>query len=410
VNDAYDAVVVGAGALGTATAYHLAREGQRVALLDRGATVSETSPRAAGMGMQIQADEALSPIARLGIEKLMAFEEETGQPLEVFQPGSIKVARTPGDEAQLHAEVSRGRSMGVEVSLVSPEEAKGLAPWFSPAGARAMWFAPHDIYLEPGDLPRAYVRALESAGSTIREGAEVVRIGLEDGRARYVELADAEQIEAAAIVLAAGAWTLRLTEALGILLPMWPIRHELLITTPLDGVTNAQPVVRIMDSKCYVRPCRGGLMFGAYEPDPLQPNPGEWSPDYRVADMPLDLAPLRARMDEVAAEFPSLPGAPVAELRGGLPNMTPDGHFLVGPVGELDGLWVIGGDNVGGLSTSPALGAHLARWIASGERHDDLLPFEPTRFGDRFSDHAELRRACLSTYVDKYSDDEVVVR
>jgi glycine/D-amino acid oxidase-like deaminating enzyme len=79
-------------------------------------------------------------------------------------------------------------------------------------------------------------------------------------------------------------------------------------------------------------------------------------------------------------------------------------------VGELDGLWVISGDNVGGLATSPALGEHLARWIATGDRHNDLLPFDPSRFGDRFSDPAELRRACLSTYVDKYSDDEVVVR
>jgi glycine/D-amino acid oxidase-like deaminating enzyme len=114
-------------------------------------------------------------------------------------------------------------------------------------------------------------------------------------------------------------------------------------------------------------------------------------------------------MDEVAAEFPSLHAGTVAELRGGLPNMTPDSHFLIGPVGQLDGLWVISGDNVGGLATSPALGAHLARWIATGERHDDLLPFDPSRFGDRFSDRAELRRACLSTYVDKYSDAEVAV-
>jgi glycine/D-amino acid oxidase-like deaminating enzyme len=360
--------------------------------------------------MQIQADDALSPIGRLAIDKLMAFEEETGQPLEVFQPGSIKVARAPGDEAQLHTEVSRGRATGVDVSLVSAEQARALAPWFSPSGARAMWFAPHDIYLEPGDLPRAYVRALRDAGATIREHAEVMQIGLENGRAAYVELSDGERIEAGATVLAAGAWTLRLTDALGIALPMWPVRHQLLITEPLHGVTNAQPAVRIMDSKCYVRPCRGGLLFGSYEPHPLQPDPQQWPPDYRVSNMPLDLAPLRARMDEVAAEFPSLHTATVAELRGGFPNMTPDSHFLVGPVGELDGLWVISGDNVRGLSTSPALGAHLARWIAAEYRHDDLVAFDPSRFGDRFSDRAELRRACLSTYVDRYSDAELAIR
>lgn len=410
MSESYDTIVVGAGALGAATAFHLAVEGQRVALLERGRAVDETSPRAAGMGMQIQADDVLSPIARLGIEKLMAFEEETGEPLEVFQPGSVKVARTEADEAQLHDEVRRGRAMGVEVELVSADEARRLAPWFVPEAARAMWYAPHDIYLEPGDLPRAYVRGLRARGGALLEHHEVARLGVSGGRASHVELTDGRRLEAGAIVLAAGAWTPRLASALGISVPMWPIRHELLITAPLAGVSNAQPAVRIMDSKCYVRPCRGGLMFGAYEPDPLQLDLREEPASFRIAELPVDPVPLRRRMDEVAAQFPALVAAETDELRGGLPTTTPDGHFLVGPLEPVADLWIIGGDNVGGLSTSPALGAHLARWIAAGERHDDVVPFDPARFGTRFEDPEALRRACRATYVDKYSDEEVAVR
>jgi glycine/D-amino acid oxidase-like deaminating enzyme len=114
-------------------------------------------------------------------------------------------------------------------------------------------------------------------------------------------------------------------------------------------------------------------------------------------------------IEKVSAEFPPLTTTEWRELRGGLTTLVPDGHFLVGPLDPVQDLWLISGCNVGGLSTSPALGGHLAHWIATGERHPDLAPFDPNRFGDRYRDQEALRIAALATYVDKYSDDEVVV-
>lgn len=409
MTEKFDSVVVGAGALGSSTAFHLLREGQDVLLVDRGQVGSETSPRAAGMGMQLQADDLISPIARLGIEKLVGFEDETGVPLEVHQPGSIKVARSDADEAQISAEVERAKRIGVELDFVSPEEARKLAPWFDPSSAKQMWFAPGDTYLEPGELPRAYVSAFIAGGGTVREHAEVVGIGTDDG-VTHVELAGGRRIETGSVVIAAGAWSPVLAALAGLELALWPVRHELIITTQVPGVNNSQPAVRIMDAKVYVRPCNGGLMFGGYEPDPLTMDLRDADTDFRIAEMPLDGEPMRKLMEKISAEFPPLTKAEWRELRGGLTTLVPDGHFLVGPLQPVEGLWLISGCNVGGLSTSPALGSHLARWIATGERHPDLAPFDPNRFGDRYRDQDELRLAALATYVDKYSDDEVAVR
>jgi glycine/D-amino acid oxidase-like deaminating enzyme len=407
----FDTVVIGAGALGAATAYHLMREGQSVALLERGRAASETSPRAAGMGMQLQADDVISPIARLGIDKLVGFEQETGQPLTVHQPGSVKVARTEADAAQLEDEVRRAHATGIELDHISAEEARRLAPWFAPDGALAMWYAPGDTYLEPGDLPRAYVAALRAGGGTLLEHTPVTAIGTTGGRVTHVQAGkDRERFDCGDVVIAAGAWSPVVAALAGAELALWPVRHELIITEPIGGVSNEQPAVRVMDAKVYVRPCRGGLMFGGYEPDPLAMDLRGEPASFAIADMPLDDAPMRALMAQVRDVYPSLSGAPWAELRGGLTTLVPDGHFLVGALDPLDGLWLASGCNVGGLSTSPALGAHLAHWIASGERHADLAPFDPNRFGDRYADPQTLRRACLSTYVDKYSDDEVAVR
>ncbi|MBS1886514.1 MAG: FAD-binding oxidoreductase [Actinobacteria bacterium] len=406
MTEGFDAVVVGAGALGASTAYHLLREGRSVALLDRGRVVAETSPRAAGLSMQLR-DDLISPIARLSVAKLLAFEEETGVPLTVHRSGSIKVARADADEAQIHAEVRRAAASGLELDHIGPERARRLAPWFDPANATAMWFAPGDTYMEPGDVPHAYVAAFRAGGGCVREHAEVTAIGSEGGDVTHVGCRDGAKLETGAVVVAAGAWSPVVAALADAAVPLWPVRHQLFTTTRLPGVDNTQPAVRIMDARTYTRPYDGGLMFGGYEADPVTMDLRRESPTFGIATMPLDGEPLGKMLAMVRDEFPSLAGAERRELRGGLTTLVPDGRFLVGPLDPLAGLWLISGCNVGGLSTSPALGQHLARWIATGERPEELAPFDPNRFGDTYLDPAALREAAVRTYTHKYSSEEV---
>src|SRR6185437_3033145 len=174
---------------------------------------------------------------------------------------------------------------------------------------------------------------------------------------------------------------------------LWPVRHQLMITTQIAGVDNTQPAVRIMDAKTYTRPSDGGLMFGGYAANPMTMDPREEPSSFGISEMPLDGAPIRGLLGQVSTEFPALSTAEWKESRGGLATLVPDGHFLVGSLEPLAGLWLITGCNVGGFTTAPALGGHLAHWIATGERHEDLKPFDPNRFGDRYRGKQEdLRR------------------
>ena len=105
-----DAIVIGAGALGAATAFHLAKAGLFVALLDKAELASQSSPRAAGLSGQLRSDPTMTRIAARGVEKIVNFQAETGEPMVFFQPGSLKIARRPEHEAQLHEEVARGEA------------------------------------------------------------------------------------------------------------------------------------------------------------------------------------------------------------------------------------------------------------------------------------------------------------
>jgi glycine/D-amino acid oxidase-like deaminating enzyme len=406
-----DAVVIGSGALGTASAFWLAKRGMDVVLVDRFDLVSQTSPRAAGLAQKVQVDDVLADLAIRGVEQLLGFEQLTGVPFEVVVNGSIKVARSENDARQLEAEIRRGGELGVEIEEIDAGHARVHAPWLNVDDAVLISYAPGDIYIEePGTLPRAFVRALQDLGGTSMPNTEVTGFVLDEGSVRGVETSRGT-IEASVVVDAAGAWTRIVGRFAGPRIPLFPARHQLCITEPLAEVSPTQPTVRVMDARVYVRPCRGGLMFGAYEPDPLMVDPAQRAPGFQIADLEFDIAPLRRKMAEVEAELPVFGDAPIAELRGGLPTMTPDGHFIVDRLPGIEGLYVASGCNVGGLSISPPIGEDLSAWIAGGgARPATLEPLRIDRFGDRYEDEEVLRADCFQTYAHKYDEDEVADR
>jgi 4-methylaminobutanoate oxidase (formaldehyde-forming) len=81
----------------------------------------------------------------------------------------------------------------------------------------------------------------------------------------------------------------------------------LLITAPAPEVNPADPITRVVNAAVYLRPARGGLMVGGFEPDPLPFDPGQQPASFSTDDLPLDLGVLRQVADQVAAETPAAP-------------------------------------------------------------------------------------------------------
>ena len=162
-----DAIVIGAGALGAATAFHLAKAGLSVALLDKAELASQSSPRAAGLSGQLRSDATMTRIAARGVQKIIDFQVETGEPMVFVQPGSLKIARRPEHEAQLNDEVKQGTDLGLDVALISLDEARCLVPYLVTEGVRAVMHVRSDLYLEPVQVPLGYARASARLGATL---------------------------------------------------------------------------------------------------------------------------------------------------------------------------------------------------------------------------------------------------
>ena len=395
-----DVVVIGSGAFGASAAYHLARRGARVAVLDRAALASQTSPRAAGLSSQVRATPALTKLAQRAVAKLASFTEETGEPLRFTQSGALKIARTERDAEQLTREVARGARVGVPIEMISLAEARRRLPILGERGIVAITWSPTDCNVEPSELPRGYCRAAEKLGATMLPHTPAV--GFEIG-ARGVEgvRTPGGTIATRAVIDAGGGWARSIAGALGAALPVVATRHQLLITEPIAGVTPDFPIARVIDANVYVRHERGGLMLGGYEPDPLQPDPAALGD---ITELPLDIDVLWRLAASVSEQFPIFqdPGIRVAEHRGGLPTITTDDRYLAGPLPGVPGAWVMSGCCVGGLSVSPALGEAMAEWILDGAPSLDLTEISTARFAGREADEAALRERCRQAYATHY--------
>ncbi len=405
-----EVVVVGAGAFGCATAYHLAalRVG-RVVLLDKGRPGEGSSARAAGLFKMVQADETLTRLSKRSAEIVAGFEAATGVPLLVHRSGSILAARTPAHADLIRTELAQSRSWGIELEPVDGAGVRRLAPYLDPASFEVALHVPGDLFVEePTMLLEAFLQAGTDRGVLVEEDAPAIGLRTERGRVTGVVTPRGE-ITCETVIDAAGAWAGFVGKQAGVAVPVATIRHELAVTEPIVGIAPDLPIARIIDASAYLRPARGGLMVGGFEPDPLPfapPADAGWT----IADLAIDPS-VPARMAAgVEANVPALPGVPYSEVRGGLFTMTPDGRFLAGPVPGLAGFWLNTGCNGSGFSFAAAIGEALAAWITTGAPPLDLSSLAPARFaGQTFSDR-ELIDLGVWQYANYYTPPALAVK
>lgn len=398
-------IVIGAGGFGTSVAFHLLERGHQVVLVDRRQPASQTSPRAAGIGMHAHANESASVLGTASITKLENFEAETGEPLKIWKSGSLKVAYDERLAGHVRREVETLRAVGREARLVDADEATAMAPFLTVPGAAAIGYSAEDLQFEPAALPRAYLNAARKRGVVVEADTEVTGIRrVADGH--FEVLTSTRTLRGSRVVLAAGGWTPRLIAALGAFVPAVTVRHQLYVTAPIPNMDESQPTVRVIDYNAYARPYQGGLMFGAYEPDPLFIDMNAVPPEYDISAVPADRARLERSAADVTPSIPALATAPIKEIRAGLPTMTTDGRYIIDELPEHPGIWVITGCCVTGLHTSPVIGELVSEWITTGRRPALLAPFSLARFDNSLRSHERLLAVTREAYEHKYQTFE----
>ena len=396
-------LIVGGGIWGLSTAYHLAKFGQKdILVLERNDEVAaETTPQAAGLVGQIRPSVTMLNAIRYALKLFSEFPKETGHDPGLRQTGSLMVALTPERMDAYARQIERSHRNGIEADFVSHAEMARLAPALDTTQIEGGYFVPNDGYLDPQQCARAYAAAAKDMGVQIQLNTPVTGLRQRNGEILGVETEDGF-IESNHLVITAGPWGAGLAKAVGVTAAVQPIRHQRARTVPTPGIPGHHPAVRVTDVSCYLRPDKGGYLYGFFEPTPVSIDLEAMPADFRTGDIEPPVEVMAEAQRRLVPTFPILKDLEIAEYRRGMTTFAPDGAYLTGPVPGIDRLYLATGCAALGIAGSPAIGQWLARWIIDGDPGEDLTMFSHQRFGAQATDQEWLRRESEQFYANYY--------
>src|SRR5580700_9301807 len=214
-------VVVGAGIAGVSIAYHLAKRGAKVAIVDAVRPGAGATEKSFGW---INATFSKRPqvyfeLNQLGIAGWRRLETELGGELKVQWGGSVEWVAA-GDEADaLLASVRRHQEWGYATHLIDADEVHGLLPNIATGKFGAACYCEFEGAVDPMDAVKAMLRQVREAGAEVRHPYEITGLKIERGRVTAVQAGETS-LEAGVVVLACGVAIPRLAEMAEVSVPL----------------------------------------------------------------------------------------------------------------------------------------------------------------------------------------------
>jgi sarcosine oxidase subunit beta len=362
-------VIIGAGAIGCSIAYHLALRGARdVVVLEREMVGAGSTSKAAGgiraqFGTRVEIEFSLR-----SIEFFTRFEEEMGVPCDYRQEGYLILLSDEPDVARFRRNVDLQRSLGAEVSLVGPDDARAIVPDLRVDDILAAAWGPRDGYASPNDVVQAYAAQARARGVRILEGTPVEAIELSGDRVTAV-VTPAGRIETPLVVNAAGPQASLVGRMVGLDLPVDPRRRHIFVTGEFSGVRHPMPLVIDRGSGFYCRSEQRQVLMSAGDVGATTEFTA--TVDWSVLDQAIDKAVRR---------IPALEGASIHHAWAGLRPLTPDEHGILDWAPGVRGLYLAIGFCGHGFQHSPAAGQVVAEVLTGAPASIDIRDLGIGRF------------------------------
>lgn len=362
-------VILGGGIIGLSLAYELSRRGVGARVLERREPGREASWAGAGILTPAGGDGARRPIDRLRALSLARLDEwsrdlrtETGIDNGFLKCGSLRLALSDREVADLDREAASWRAEGVEIHQVSVERRRELAPALGAEVTRAYHLPGEAQVRNPRHL-RALTVAACRRGVTVDSGTPATGFVEEGARVRAVTTPRGP-VEGDAFVVACGAWSPPLLEAVGLELPGEPVRGQIVL---LDAGTPPLGQVLWWGPRYVVPRPDGRVLVGSTQ-------------ERTGFDRSPTAGGVRGILDAARRLVPQLEGASFVRAWAGLRPGTHDDHPYLGAVPGRENLWVATGHLRAGLELSAGTAVVLADLIEGRTPPVPVEPFLPQRF------------------------------
>ena len=371
-----DAVVIGGGIVGTATAFWLSRAGLDVVLVEmRDGLSTLTTPASVECFRAQFAEPAMAALAIPSIEMYENFADVIcipGYSISIKQQGYLFLTANPQTIDDLKENVARQHKLGVADSeFLERDEILARFPFFSPS-VLAATFRQRDGWLSCHEVTQGFAKGcdarffINTKAAGIRTDAKGVS-GVETNRGI---------LPTRTVVNAAGPFAAEVGRMVNLDLPLEPVRRQKVYIQTSVPIPHNAPFTVDVDNNSYWRPEPGGVLIAWVDSDEPVSQPTEkvhtdWEFPAIALDKVKRLAPFFQEVEQTVRQ-------PDMNTSAGFYMYTPDDQPLIGPIPEVPGFYI----NCGywaGVMLSPQAGKRIAD-LVTGKMDPNKNPLRPTRF------------------------------
>ncbi|OPX18527.1 hypothetical protein BXT86_00790 [candidate division WOR-3 bacterium 4484_100] len=374
MNNTADAIIIGGGIIGCATGYYLTKKGLKVYLFEKDYLTAGSTGRCIG-GIRQQFSTELS--IRVAMESMKRFKElQAEQDIEFYQGGYLFLAHSKEKIETYKKLITLQRKLGLDVEFVDVKQITEIVPGINTEGLLGGAYCPSDGQANPFLVVDAYAREIKKHGAVFTQ-KEIIKLGIENGKVVSVKTDNNENFYAPVVVNTTGPFIKKFSLQFGIDIPIYPERHEALITEPIDRIFDPM-IVDYRDDGCYFnQKFNNGSIIGCYTPKPNVPG----------LSLNSSFTFLKEMGRRMARILPKLRNIKIIRQWSGSYSMTPDGNPILDKT-DIKGLFIIGGMCGHGFMLGPEIGRLSAELITGGPIPYDISSFSLKR---DFAGHEVMR-------------------
>ncbi|MCB9443521.1 MAG: FAD-binding oxidoreductase [Ardenticatenaceae bacterium] len=354
MSQTYDVIIIGAGIMGSATAFELAKRGLKVALLDKKGVGAGGTGQSSAIIRQHYSKEITIRMAKHSLGVFQNFTDLVGGECGFTQTGFLLVADTK-DMDGLKANIALQQKLGIKTELIDQEMIHKLMPALKTSDLVAAAFEPESGYADPYLTVTSYANAAKRESAALFQDTPVTGIRFDGGKVSGVDTPKGS-FNAPLVLNSTGAWSAQVAKMAGVTIPIDSCRVQVAFFRRPAGHEAGHPVFADFINATYFRSETGGLtLVGLVDPD--EANAIVDPDNFREGmddDFVMDVG------ERLVRRFPVMEQSQVTGGYASLYAITPDWYPIIDELIPGSGFYVCSGFSGHGFKLGPAVSVMMA--------------------------------------------------